>query len=83
VNAVERRPPLQGLLVLPPEREALEALIAETQRDIIGLVRLKRYKDNIIVVARKSLKSLYDLKSPPWRAAEQLTTKATLLDLLG
>jgi argininosuccinate synthase len=83
VNAVERRPPLQGLLVLPPEREALEALIAETQRDIIGLVRLKRYKGNIIVVARKSLKMLYEPKSPPWRAAHQLTTKATLLDLLG
>ena len=83
MNAVERRPPLQGLLVLPPEREALEALIAETQRDIIGLVRLKRYKGNIIVVARKSLKSLYDPKSPPWRAAHQLTTKATLLDLFG
>ena len=60
MNAVERRPPLQGLLVLPPEREALEALITETQRDVIGLVRLKLYKGNIIVVARKSLKSLYD-----------------------
>ena len=67
----------------PPEREALEALITETQRDVIGLVRLKLYKGNIIVVARKSLKSLYDPKSPPWRAAHQLTTKATLLDLLG
>ena len=67
----------------PPEREALEALIAETQRDMIGLVRLKRYKGNIIVVARKSLKMLYDPKSPPWRAAHQLTTKATLLDLFG
>ena len=28
----------------PPEREALEALITETQRDVIGLVRLKLYK---------------------------------------
>ena len=51
----------------PPEREALEALITETQRDVIGLVRLKLYKGNIIVVASKSLKSLYDPKSPPWR----------------
>ena len=83
MNLVERHPPLQGLLVPPPEREALEALTTETQRDVIGLVRLKLYKGNIIVVARKSLKSLYDPKSPPWRAAHQLTTKATLLDLLG
>ena len=67
----------------PPEREALEALITETQRDVIGPVRLELYKGNIIVVTRKSLKSLYDPKSPPWRAAHQLTTKARLLDLLG
>jgi argininosuccinate synthase len=66
VNPVERHPPseiqrasLQWLLVFP-EREALEALITETQRDVTGVVRLKLYKGNIIVAGRKSPKSLYD-----------------------
>jgi argininosuccinate synthase len=45
-----------------PEREALQALITETQRDVSGLVRLKLYKGNIIVAGRKSRKSLYDPK---------------------
>jgi argininosuccinate synthase len=45
-----------------PEREALQALVAETQRDVTGVVRLKLYKGNIIVVGRKSPKSLYDPK---------------------
>ena len=42
-----------------PEREALQALVTESQRDITGLVRLKLYKGNIIVAGRKSPKSLY------------------------
>jgi len=45
-----------------PEREALQALVTETQRDVTGLVRLKLYKGNIIVAGRKSPNSLYDLK---------------------
>ena len=45
-----------------PEREALQALITETQRDVSGLVRLKLYKGNIIVAGRKSPKSLYNPK---------------------
>ena len=43
-----------------PEREALQALVSETQRDVTGLVRLKLYKGNIMVAGRKSPKSLYD-----------------------
>src|SRR5437763_4171064 len=43
-----------------PEREALQALVTETQRDVSGIVRLKLYKGNIIVAGRKSPKSLYD-----------------------
>jgi len=43
-----------------PEREALQALVTETQRDVTGVVRLKLYKGNIIIAGRKSLKSLYD-----------------------
>ena len=45
-----------------PEREALQALVTETQRDVTGLVRLKLYKGNTIVAGRKSPKSLYDSK---------------------
>jgi argininosuccinate synthase len=45
-----------------PEREALQALVVETQRNVTGFVRLKLYKGNIIVARRKSPKSLYDRK---------------------
>src|SRR5437762_520905 len=45
-----------------PEREALQALVTKTQRDVTGVVRLKLYKANIIIADRKSPKSLYDLK---------------------
>src|ERR1700736_5489543 len=45
-----------------PEREALQALVTETQCDATGLVRLKLYKGNIIVAGRKSPKSVYDPK---------------------
>lgn len=43
-----------------PEREALQKLIDETQKDVKGTVRLKLYKGNCIVVGRKSPRSLYD-----------------------
>ena len=42
-----------------PEREALQRLIDEAQRDVTGTVRLKLYKGNAIVVGRKSPRSLY------------------------
>src|SRR5437016_11614373 len=45
-----------------PEREALQALVTETQRNVTGVVRLKLYRGNIIVAGRKSPKSLYDPK---------------------
>ena len=66
--AVERRPrPKYSELVyngfwFSPEREALQALITETQHDVTGVIRLKLYKGNIIVAGRKSPKSLYDPK---------------------
>src|SRR5438270_6908736 len=43
-----------------PKREALQALVTETQRNVTGIVRLKLYKGNIIVAGRKSPQSLYD-----------------------
>jgi argininosuccinate synthase len=45
-----------------PEREALQALVTETQHGVTGIVRLKLYKGNIVVTGRKSPRSLYDPK---------------------
>jgi argininosuccinate synthase len=53
-----------------PEREALQALVTETQRDVAGVVRLKLYKGNIIVAGRKSPKSLYDPKIATMESGE-------------
>ncbi len=44
-----------------PEREALQALIDQTQEVVNGVVRLKLYKGNVMVVGRKSdTDSLFD-----------------------
>jgi argininosuccinate synthase len=53
-----------------PEREALQALVTETQRDVAGVVCLKLYKGNIIVAGRKSPKSLYDPKIATMESGE-------------
>lgn len=45
-----------------PERKMLQALIDESQKDVDGVVRLKLYKGNVIVVGRDSPKSLFDGK---------------------
>ena len=45
-----------------PEREALQALIDQSQEKITGTVRLKLYKGNITTVGRKCRYSLYDDK---------------------
>src|SRR2546421_3756290 len=59
-----------------PEREALQALVNETQRDVTGLIRLKLYKGNIIVAGRKSKVSLYNpaiatMEADPTKAYNQ------------
>lgn len=43
-----------------PEREALQALVTETQKNVSGEVRLKLYKGNTITAGRRSPLSLYD-----------------------
>ena len=43
-----------------PEREMLQALIDESQKNVNGVVRLKLYKGNCSVAGRKSEASLYD-----------------------
>ncbi|MCB1487918.1 MAG: argininosuccinate synthase, partial [Bauldia sp.] len=42
-----------------PERHMLQALADTSQEHVEGTVRLKLYKGNVIVVGRKSPKSLY------------------------
>ena len=43
-----------------PERKALQALIDDTQTYVNGVVRIKLYKGNVVVVGRKSDDSLFD-----------------------
>jgi argininosuccinate synthase len=43
-----------------PEREAIQALVAESQRHVTGVVRIKLYKGNVIAAGRKSQVSLYN-----------------------
>jgi argininosuccinate synthase len=42
-----------------PERQALQALVDECQRDVTGTARLKLYKGNVTVLGRRSPRSLY------------------------
>jgi len=42
-----------------PEREMIQGLIDDSQRNVSGVVRLKLYKGNCTVVGRKSESSLY------------------------
>ena len=45
-----------------PEREMLQALIDKSQEHVDGVVTLKLYKGNVIVIGRSSPKSLYSDK---------------------
>jgi len=42
-----------------PEREALQALMDEAQRDVTGTARLRLYKGHVRVLGRRSPRSLY------------------------
>jgi len=59
-----------------PERDALQALITETQKNVRGVARVKLYKGNIIAAGRKSPVSLYNphiatMEADPTRAYNQ------------
>ena len=59
-----------------PEREAIQALISESQKNVSGIVRLKLYKGNIIAAGRKSPVSLYNpeiatMEADPTKAYNQ------------
>lgn len=43
-----------------PEREAIQALVTESQKHVTGLVRVKLYKGNVIAAGRTSPLSLYN-----------------------
>ena len=43
-----------------PEREAIQALVTESQKNVTGVVRVKLYKGNTIVAGRQSPVSLYN-----------------------
>jgi len=59
-----------------PEREALQALVEETQRKVTGTVRLKLYKGGLYTAGRKSPVSLYSpalatMEADPTQAYDQ------------
>jgi argininosuccinate synthase len=59
-----------------PERDALQALVTETQKNVRGVVRMKLYKGNIIAAGRKSPVSLYNphiatMEADPTKAYNQ------------
>jgi argininosuccinate synthase len=59
-----------------PERQALQALVTESQQNVTGTVRVKLYKGNIMVAGRKSPVSLYNphiatMEADPTKAYNQ------------
>jgi argininosuccinate synthase len=59
-----------------PEREMLQALVTETQKNVTGVVRVKLYKGNCIAAGRKSPVSLYNphiatMEADPTKAYNQ------------
>ena len=53
-----------------PEREMLQALIDEAQKDVTGEARIKLYKGNADVVGRRSPNTLYDPEFATFEADE-------------
>jgi argininosuccinate synthase len=59
-----------------PEREMLQVLVTETQKNVTGVARVKLYKGNIIAAGRKSPVSLYNphiatMEADPTKAYNQ------------
>jgi argininosuccinate synthase len=59
-----------------PERLALQAFVAESQKNVSGTVKVKLYKGNIMVAGRKSPLSLYNpaiatMEADPTKAYNQ------------
>ena len=59
-----------------PEREALQALVTESQKHVSGTVRVRLYKGNIMAAGRRSAVSLYNpqiatMEADPTKAYNQ------------
>ena len=59
-----------------PEREALQALVEESQKNVTGDVRVRLYKGNLIAAGRRSPVSLYNpqiatMEADPTKAYDQ------------
>jgi len=68
-----------------PLREALDAFVAETQKDVTGTVTLKLYKGNIAIAGRESEFSLYrtDLSSFTMSESYDQKDAAGFIRILG
>lgn len=60
-----------------PLREALDAFVNETQKNVSGLVRLKLYKGNVVIAGRKSVHSLYNTKLATYTEEDTFDHKAS------
>jgi argininosuccinate synthase len=60
-----------------PLREALDAFVTETQKNVSGLVRLKLYKGNVVIAGRKSVHSLYNTKLATYTEEDTFDHKAS------
>jgi len=61
-----------------PLREALDAFVNETQKNVSGLVRLKLYKGNVVIAGRKSVHSLYNAKLATYTEEDTFDHKASV-----
>lgn len=60
-----------------PLREALDAFVSETQRNVTGDVRIKLFKGGISVAGRRSAYSLYNAKLATYTEEDQFDHKAS------
>lgn len=60
---------------LSPEREAIQLMVDNTQRDVTGDVRLKLYKGSCLVTGRRSERSLYHPELATFEAEEVYNQK--------
>ena len=66
-----------------PEREALQALIDDSQKTVTGTVNLKLYKGNVTTVGRKSPMSLYDENIASMEVYRVITIQTMLVGSFG
>jgi argininosuccinate synthase len=68
-----------------PLREALDAFVSETQKEVTGTVTLKLYKGNISIAGRESAFSLYrtDLSSFTMSESYDQKDAAGFIRILG